>query len=167
MLSVLTEQSNIREMMKINLEQMRAATIQKMGILEKARPSLTTTIKTKQALRCILKHLKQGIRELHSSGLIDAFEFQKLNQSVTLKTKFLSTVRILKVIKPTLIFEEIPWLHDDAELLDFIYSNIKNRLFNDGDVVCEPGDYPEGVYLIVSGIYTSILILLFLNIKLY
>lgn len=152
MLPTLTEQSNIRAVIKINLEQIRATITQKMGMLEKARPSLTTTIKTKQSLRCVLKHLNHGIRELRASGLIDSFEFQKLNRSVSLKTKFLSNVQILEVIPPTLIFQEIAWLYNEDEVLEYIYSNVKNQIFNAGDILCEPGDYLEGIYIIVAGI---------------
>ena len=56
-------------------------------MLQRVHPGIAVSVKTRQAIRTVLNHSRDTIRELQGAGLIDESETHKL-EKVNKKTQF-------------------------------------------------------------------------------
>ncbi|KAL5006670.1 hypothetical protein ScPMuIL_015476 [Solemya velum] len=130
----------------------RLDVIRCLGMLQKQHPDIALSIKTRQAIRSVLNNLRDGIHELLLDGILDESEGQKLEHMVEARMKrLLSAPPSLPLPPPDKMLNNVCWLRNDPELIEYIKSKAKLLSFNYEDVIIHEGDPPGGIYIIVSG----------------
>lgn len=70
MLVQMIDNKIIREYCRVELESNRLAITKELGLIQKDRPWIAITVKTKQAIRSTLNNIRESIIELKISGMI-------------------------------------------------------------------------------------------------
>ena len=60
-------------------------------MLQRVHPGIAVSVKTRQAIRTVLNHSRDAIRELQGAGLIDESEAHKLEKVLEFHKKILIT----------------------------------------------------------------------------
>ncbi|KAK6191717.1 hypothetical protein SNE40_003328 [Patella caerulea] len=124
-----------------------------LGILQKEHPQIALSVKTRQAARSVLNSLRDGIQKLLEDGVLQESETEKLHQKVEDKMKkVLSLPPKIPVPPPDKMLNNVTWLEQDQEIIDFIKARAKLVNYSFDDVIVKEGDASDGIYIIVSGL---------------
>ncbi|RZC32845.1 Na H Exchanger, cNMP binding, and/or Ion trans domain containing protein [Asbolus verrucosus] len=82
LLPFIIDHRKIREEMKRKIEEDRLMVLKLLGLLQKDRPWIAITVKTKQAIRTILNSMREAINQLKTAGWVDESEQIKLMKSM-------------------------------------------------------------------------------------
>ncbi|XP_017767912.1 PREDICTED: sodium/hydrogen exchanger 10-like [Nicrophorus vespilloides] len=152
MLPYIADNKEIKDELMFKLNSDRLAITQQLALIQKDRPWITITVKTKQAVASTLKHMQRGIMELKQCGITDKYEFNKLNASLEERLSWVWRLKSLQSIPPKTLFYEIPWMVDEMFIVEYLYENVATKVWDAGDVICEIGDVAEGVFILVAGV---------------
>ncbi|CAH1365961.1 unnamed protein product [Tenebrio molitor] len=152
MLPYMIDHEVIREHIRQKIEADRLNIIRLLGLLQKDKPWISITVKTKQAIRTVLCSMKAAISELKVSGWIDDFEGRKLTNLMDELYKNVTVMKSVQPSAPKIIFREVEWMAGDEHVIDFLFENVTVKKFEPGDVVFEEGNVAEGIYIVVTGL---------------
>lgn len=88
----------------------------------------------------------------HPLGWVDDFEYSKLMESLEECLKRARQIKAVQPCPPKVIFQEIPWIADDKDIMEYLYENVRTSVFDTGDVICAEGQVSDGIYIVVTGI---------------
>nr|CAD7259290.1 unnamed protein product [Timema shepardi] len=124
-----------------------------LGLMQRDRPWIAITVKTRQAIRSILNNLRDSVLELKDGGLLDAVEYPKLIEVVEDRLKYLRThIKMVEPCPPQILLKEVPWVVGDEAVAEFLLENAETTSFNYGDTIVSHGEIPDGIFIIVSGL---------------
>ncbi|XP_044265130.1 sodium/hydrogen exchanger 10-like isoform X2 [Tribolium madens] len=147
----IVDNDKIRESIREGIENDRLAITKRLGLAQKESPWVTTTVKTRLAMRTVLNSLKDDIYELKLSGWVDDLEYDKLLKSLSKRYKYVDAVKLIPPPTSKAVFKEISYMGDEPELIEFLYTNLSTKKFDPGEVVVKEGENLEGIYILISG----------------
>ncbi|XP_067000052.2 sperm-specific sodium:proton exchanger [Anabrus simplex] len=149
----IVDNPKIMEEIKQKVENDRLTVTKKLGLLQRDRPWIAVTVKTRQAIRSILNNLKDAVFELKDGGLLDDAEFIKLLEMVEERLKYSRThYKMVQPCPPQILLKEVPWVVGDEAVASFLLENTTLVNFNYGETMITHGSNPEGIYVLVSGL---------------
>ncbi|KAB0793968.1 hypothetical protein PPYR_13588 [Photinus pyralis] len=152
LLSQMIDHKDIREKCQARLDADRLAVTKELGIIQKDRPWIAVTVKTKQAVRSTLNSMNATVNDLKALGCLDDYEYFKLNQAVQERVKYVNTkMASVEPLSPKELLSEVPWMSDKL-IYHYLYNNVITKIFDPGDVVCVDGEVMEGIYIVVTGV---------------
>uniref|UniRef100_A0A8D0DNL7 Cyclic nucleotide-binding domain-containing protein n=1 Tax=Salvator merianae TaxID=96440 RepID=A0A8D0DNL7_SALMN len=104
------------------LEKNKQEAMKELGLMQRDYPDIVTAVKTKQAVQTVLNTASETLKFMISGGIVDKTEGDELQ-------KFLYMIFFF-----------------------FFQKKAKVLYFDYGDIICQEGDLPRGIYLIVSGV---------------
>ncbi|XP_024081925.1 sodium/hydrogen exchanger 10-like isoform X3 [Cimex lectularius] len=137
------------------LEADRLKVTKDLGLIQKDRPAIAITMKTRHAIRHIINIMSDCLNDLKEEGILDAIENKVLVSSLDLIRKKLRDISVVNPCPPDFILREIPWLHGDHDTSDFLLHHSRLSSYDTGDVIIKYGDDPVGLYVLVSGLVKS------------
>ncbi|KAL3276419.1 hypothetical protein HHI36_011804 [Cryptolaemus montrouzieri] len=155
MLDQMIPNKEIRQEMRRRMESDKLMITRELGLLQKEKPWIAVTVKTKQAIRTILNNMETAIEDLRSSGWIDHIEYKKLIESLNDKKKYVRRMKTINSSPPKIIFQEILWMGEDVQFIDFLFSKVISKIYEPGDLICVDGDKPIGIFIIITGLFKS------------
>lgn len=147
----IVDNDQIRETIREQIENDRLAITKRLGLAQRESPWVTTTVKTRLAMRSVLNSMKDDIHELKLSGWVDDIEYEKLIKSLSERYKYIDTLQLIQPPTSKAVFKEIPYMGDESELIEFLYTNVTTKKFNPGEMVINKGEIIEGIYIVISG----------------
>lgn len=151
MLNFMIDNDNIRNDMAQRMTHDKQFVIKLLGLVQKDKPWISITVKTKQAIRTVLNNMKDAFNELKISGWVDDYEYDKLMESLMKQYKFVSSITTVEPSPPKVIFKEVPWMGGEENIINFLYENVITKKFDPRDSVCKEGKAAEGIYVVVTG----------------
>lgn len=151
MLDQLLDVDLIREIYEINIQNEREYLISTMKRTQKERPWIVITIKTKQVIAATINVMHTGLLELKNAGYVDELEYEYIKLMLAERIKQFRTRRIMKPPSPRVIFNEVPWLRENPEIIEYLYETAITVRFRPGDIIMRDGYKAEGVYIVISG----------------
>lgn len=152
MLPYTIDNKKIREEIKQKIEHDKVVITKLLGLVQKEKPWIAITVKTKQAIRTILNSMKEAMNQLKIAGWIDNYEQEKLNQVMgDLYTK-VNSIKTVQPSPPKVIFREVAWMAGDQPVIDFLFENVTVKKFEPGDIVFGEGQVADGIYIVVTGL---------------
>ncbi|CAG2053569.1 unnamed protein product [Timema podura] len=168
----IVDNKRILDEMKLKVEANRLTVTKELGLMQRDRPWIAITVKTRQAIRSILNNLKDSVLELKDGGmliafmysvilqltfdiegLLDAVEYPKLIEVVEDRLKYLRThIKMVEPCPPQILLKEVPWVVGDEAVAEFLLENAETTSFNYGDTIVSHGEIPDGIFIIVSGL---------------
>ncbi|XP_044264140.1 sodium/hydrogen exchanger 10-like [Tribolium madens] len=147
------DNEKIRLIIKEKMQEDRLAIVKRISMFVKHGGWLVPTVKTKAALRAVINSMIDDLHELKISGWVDEVEYNKLFKSLGERSKYVNSIKSIAPTLPRKIFEEVPYIGDDCELINFLYNNIATKKFDPGDVIVSEEDITEGIYIVVTGMF--------------
>nr|CAD7194386.1 unnamed protein product [Timema douglasi] len=149
----IVDNKRILDEMKLKVESNRLTVTKELGLMQRDRPWIAITVKTRQAIRSILNNLRDSVLELKDGGLLDAVEYPKLIEVVEDRLKYLRThIKMVEPCPPQILLKEVPWVVGDEAVAEFLLENAETTSFNYGDAIVSHGEIPDGIFIIVSGL---------------
>uniref|UniRef100_A0A8D0DQY6 Cyclic nucleotide-binding domain-containing protein n=1 Tax=Salvator merianae TaxID=96440 RepID=A0A8D0DQY6_SALMN len=123
------------------------------GLMQRDYPDIVTAVKTKQAVQTVLNTASETLKFMISGGIVDKTEGDELQKMILIKQKDLATLPST-IAPPSAhdLLRNVIWLQNDRKQMEFIQKKAKVLYFDYGDIICQEGDLPRGIYLIVSGV---------------
>lgn len=84
-------------------------------------------------------------------GWVDEVEYTKLKISLADRYKYVHRMKPIQPPAPRTIFENVPWMGSDQELINFLYNHVNTKKFDPGDVVLAEKTLTEGIYILIAG----------------
>ncbi|XP_063905704.1 sodium/hydrogen exchanger 10-like isoform X3 [Zophobas morio] len=144
------DDEKIREIVKEKIDSDRLALTYKLGTFQNEFPHVATTVKTKLAMRMVLNSMKDDVHELKVAGWVDDVENAKLLNALGERYTFIDSLNIIQPVSTKLIFREIPYMVENEEI-EFLYTQLTTRKFEQHEVVYKEGDIAENIYILISG----------------
>nr|CAD7452751.1 unnamed protein product [Timema tahoe] len=117
----IVDNKRILDEMKLKVEANRLTVTKELGLMQRDRPWIAITVKTRQAIRSILNNLKDSVLELKDGGLLDAVEYPKLMEVVEDRLKYLRThIKMVEPCPPQILLKEVPWVVGDEAVAEFL-----------------------------------------------
>ncbi|ESO97538.1 hypothetical protein LOTGIDRAFT_152631 [Lottia gigantea] len=139
--------------LKQNCDTGKLDVIRCLGILQKENPQIALSVKTRQAARSVLNSLRDGVQKLLEDGVLQESETEKLNHKIEAKMKkLLQLPTTIPVPPPDRMLNNVTWLEDDQETIDFIKARSQLINYNHDEALVKEGDASDGIYIIVSGL---------------
>ncbi|KAB0799080.1 hypothetical protein PPYR_06960 [Photinus pyralis] len=152
MLSQIIDHKGIREKCQDQIDGDRLSVTKELGIIQKDRPWIAVTVKTKQAVRSTLNSMKAAVDDLKALGWLDEYEYFKLNKALEERHKYVDTkMTSVEPLSPKELLKEVSWMSDQSTY-HYLYNNVVTKLFDPGDIICADGDLMDGIYIIVTGL---------------
>ncbi|RZC35365.1 sodium/hydrogen exchanger 10-like, partial [Asbolus verrucosus] len=152
-LKTIVDNNRIRDILQSRIDADRLSVTKIYGICQKDRPWVAITLKTRLVIEAVLNSMKEDIQELKASGWIDDAEYLKLSKSLLERSRNASLIKSIQPLTPRMIFNEVSWMGDDDEVINFLFENITNKKFDPGDTMCSEGDIAEGIYIVIAGLF--------------
>ncbi|XP_068894518.1 sperm-specific sodium:proton exchanger-like isoform X3 [Tenebrio molitor] len=149
----IVDNENIRESIKDQIDTDRLIISKLLGIAQKERPWIAVSVKTKLAASAVLESMKYDIKDLKISGWVDEVEYTKLKISLADRYKYVHRMKPIQPPAPRTIFENVPWMGSDQELINFLYNHVNTKKFDPGDVVLAEKTLTEGIYILIAGVF--------------
>ncbi|XP_017770748.1 PREDICTED: sodium/hydrogen exchanger 10-like [Nicrophorus vespilloides] len=151
-ISQLIEVRLIRDILLKQVHDEKHTLIKEMEQVQKERPWIAITVKTKQAIRTTLNAMEEALNELKFSGFVDNIEYALIYKEIFEKQKVLRNMKFVQPSPPKVIFNEVPWMAEDAEIIEFLYNHVQTVSWDVGEIVCKDGNFSAGVYIVVTGL---------------
>ncbi|KAK9881861.1 hypothetical protein WA026_018061 [Henosepilachna vigintioctopunctata] len=155
MLDQMIPNKEIRQEMRQRMESDKLAVTKELGLIQKEKPWIAITVKTKQAIRTILNNMEIALEDLRASGWIDHMEYKKLIESVNEKKKYARRMKIINSSPPKVIFQEVIWMGDETQIIDFLFKGVHTKIYEPGEAICVEGEKPPGIFIIITGLFKS------------
>ncbi|KAM6459131.1 solute carrier family 9 member C1-like [Liasis olivaceus] len=126
--------------------------MKELGLMQRDYPDIVIAVKTKQAVQTVLNTAFETLKFMISGGIVDKNEGAELNKVILLKRNQLA--RLPPTIAPPTAHDllcNIVWLQNNKTQMEYIQKKAKILYYDYGDVICEEGELPQGIHLIVSG----------------
>ncbi|XP_025020563.1 sodium/hydrogen exchanger 10-like [Python bivittatus] len=126
--------------------------MKELGLMQRDYPDIVIAVKTKQAVQTVLNTAFETLKFMISGGIVDKNEGAELNKVILLKRNQLA--RLPPTIAPPTAHDllcNIVWLQNNKNQMEYIQKKAKVLYYDYGDVICEEGELPQGIHLIVSG----------------
>lgn len=149
----MVENKVVRDSIKKQIEDDRLMVTKELGMIQKDSPWIAISIKTKQATRATLNHMRSAVTDLKMSGFVDEFEYDKLKDSIEESLKQERLLRVVTMSSPKRLFREVQWTGFHSEIADYLYENISTQIWDTGDIIVKCGKKPEAVYILVTGLF--------------
>ncbi|RZC32726.1 sodium/hydrogen exchanger 10-like, partial [Asbolus verrucosus] len=149
----IVDHEKIQDELRHRMEQDRVTITKLLGVVQKERPWIAITVKTKQAIRTIINSMKEALFYLKATGWTDNYEHKKLMISITELYKYVGSIKTVQPSAPKVIFKEVPWMAGDEAVFDFLFENVTVKKFEPGDVVFGEGKVADGIYIVVTGLF--------------
>ncbi|KAJ3638979.1 hypothetical protein MTP99_002306 [Tenebrio molitor] len=153
MLPHMIDNKVIREEVKQKSEKDKVFVTNLLGLVQKEKPWIAITVKTKQAIRTILNSMREAIYQLRMAGWVDDYEEEKLTNELEELYKTVNGIKSVQPSAPKVIFKEVPWMSGDQPVIDFLFENVTVKKFEPGDVVFGEGQVADGIYIVVTGLF--------------
>ncbi|XP_008199758.2 solute carrier family 9 member C1 isoform X2 [Tribolium castaneum] len=153
MLPYLIDNKQVREEVKMKLNCDRVLITKMLGLIQKEKPWVAITVKTKQAIRTILSNMSEAVNHLRVGGWIDNFEQEKLLLAMDVLYDRVNAIEMVQPSAPKVIFKEVAWMAEDEDVINFLFENVTVKKFDTGDVVFDEGDVADGIYIVVTGLF--------------
>ncbi|KAJ3638984.1 hypothetical protein MTP99_002311 [Tenebrio molitor] len=88
-----------------------------LGVVQKEKPWIAITVKTKQAISTILHAMNEAIEHLKISGWLDDFECNKMLISLRELSNKVSMIQSVTPSAPRVIFKEVALMAGDKEVI--------------------------------------------------
>ncbi|KAK6191720.1 hypothetical protein SNE40_003331 [Patella caerulea] len=149
----MVDSKDIAKQLKHHCDSSKLDVIRCLGLLQKQHPDIALSVKTRQAVRSVLNNLRDGIRELHEDGVLIESERDKLQKMVEVQMKLLlSAPPTIPIPAPDKLLNNVTWLQNDQQLIEYFKSRAKLESYNYDEVILKEGDPTQGIYIIVSGL---------------
>ncbi|KAK9883835.1 hypothetical protein WA026_002031 [Henosepilachna vigintioctopunctata] len=142
----------ITEEILTDIEKDIAIVTAELGMIQRNLPQVATNFKTKQAIRTILNSISEEINQIQVSGWIEELEYQLLMGTVYERHRFLRGLTNVEWSSPKSLFQEIPWLKDDPELMETLYTKVQIMNYAPKELVIVNDEVAKGVYLVLVGL---------------
>ncbi|XP_044263875.1 sodium/hydrogen exchanger 11-like isoform X4 [Tribolium madens] len=123
------------------------------GVVQKERPWVAITVKTKQAIRTVLSSMNDAINQLKIAGWVDNYEQEKLEFAMAELYKKVNAIKMVQPSPPQVIFKEVSWMPIENEVIDYLFDNVSVKKFEPGDIVFGEGTVADGIYIVVTGLF--------------
>ncbi|XP_044264363.1 sodium/hydrogen exchanger 10-like [Tribolium madens] len=153
MLPYIIDNNTIREEIKQKIERDKVIITKLLGVIQKEKPWIAITVKTKQAIRTILNSMKEAANQLKIAGWVDDYEQEKLTQVIGELWSKVNSIKTVQPSAPKVIFKEVAWMAGDQNVIDFLFENVTVKKFEPGDVVFGEGTVADGIYIVVTGLF--------------
>ncbi|XP_044757843.1 sodium/hydrogen exchanger 10-like [Coccinella septempunctata] len=153
MLDQMIPNMKIRQEMRLTMERDKLAVTKELGLIQKEKPWIAITVKTKQAIRTILNNMETAIDDLRSSGWVDHIEYKKLTESLNTRRKQVRQMKMINSCPPKVIFQEIIWMADESHVIEFLFDHVTTKIYEPGDVIYSENQKPCGVIIIITGLF--------------
>ncbi|XP_063145340.1 sodium/hydrogen exchanger 10-like [Candoia aspera] len=134
------------------LEKNKQEAMKELGLMQRDYPDIVIAVKTKQAVQTVLNTAFETLKFMISGGIVDKNEGVELNKVILLKKQQLASLP--STIAPPTVHDllcNIVWLQNNKKQIEYIQKKAKILYFDYGDVICEEGEVPQGIHLVVSG----------------
>ncbi|KAH0621027.1 hypothetical protein JD844_022028 [Phrynosoma platyrhinos] len=123
------------------LERNKQEAMKELGLMQRDYPEIVTAVKTKQAVQIVLNRASETLRFMRSGGIM-----------ILLKKKQLAKLPPT-IAPPTAqeLLHNVVWLQDNRNQIEYIQRKAKILYYDYGDIICDEGELPQGIHLIVSG----------------
>ncbi|KYO41575.1 sodium/hydrogen exchanger 11 [Alligator mississippiensis] len=134
------------------MEKNKQDAMKELGLMQRDYPDIVTALKTKQAVQTVLNTASETLKVLISGGIVDKNEGAKIEKMILIKKKQLGTLPST-IAPPTAeeLLRNISWLENEKKQIEFIQKKARLLCYDYGDVICEEGEMPQGIHLIISG----------------
>ncbi|KYB26255.1 hypothetical protein TcasGA2_TC033683 [Tribolium castaneum] len=153
MLPYLIDNKQVRDEVKMKLDSDRVVITKMLGFIQKEKPWVAITVKTKQAIRTILSNMSEALNQLKVAGWIDNFEQDKLLMAMDVLYERVNAIKMVQPSAPKLIFKEVAWMAEDERVINYLFENVTLKKFDTGDIVFEEGDIADCIYIVVTGLF--------------
>ncbi|XP_044264248.1 sodium/hydrogen exchanger 10-like [Tribolium madens] len=153
LLPYLIDNKKAREEIKMKLDNDRLLITKMLGLIQKEKPWVAITVKSKQAIRTILSCMSEAVTQLKVGGWIDNFEQDKLLVAMDVLYERVNAIGMVQPSAPKVIFKEVAWMAEDEDVINFLFENVTVKKFDTGDVVFDEGDVADGIYIVVTGLF--------------
>ncbi|XP_053251595.1 sodium/hydrogen exchanger 10-like isoform X2 [Podarcis raffonei] len=134
------------------LEMNKQEAMKELGLMQRDYPEIVTGVKTKQAVQTVLNTASETLKFMISGGIVDKTEGAELHKMILIKKQQLATLPST-IAPPTAqeLLRNVIWLQNDKKQVEYIQRKAKILYYDYGDMICEEGELPQGIHLIVSG----------------
>ncbi|EFA06222.2 Sodium/hydrogen exchanger 10-like Protein [Tribolium castaneum] len=152
MLPYIIDNKKIREEIKAKIENDKIVITKLLGVVQKERPWVAITVKTKQAIRTVLSSMNDAINQLKIAGWVDNYEREKLEFAMAELYKKVNAIKMVQPSPPQVIFKEVSWMPIETEVIDYLFDNVTVKKFEPGETVFGEGTVADGIYIVVTGL---------------
>ncbi|XP_060625839.2 solute carrier family 9 member C1-like [Anolis sagrei] len=134
------------------LETNKQEAMKELGLMQRDYPEIVTAVKTRQAVQTVLNTASETLKFMISGGIVDKNEGAELHKMILVKKKQLAKLPPT-IAPPTAqqLLHNVMWLQDNKNQIEYIQKKAKILYYDYGDIICEEGELPQGIHLIVSG----------------
>lgn len=151
-LPTLIELKIIRDLYRKSINAEKTILMQKMAIVQKERPWIAITVRTKQAIRTTLTALEDSLNEYKVTGVIDNIEYTFIYDEIFIKQKILRGIKFIQTTSPKTIFKEVIWMSDDESVVDSLLQKAHLIKLEPDEVIVKHGRHYLGIYIVVAGV---------------
>ncbi|KAK9410143.1 sodium/hydrogen exchanger 11-like [Crotalus adamanteus] len=126
--------------------------MKELGLMQRDYPDIVIAVKTRQAVQTVLNTAFETLKFMISGGIVDKNEGNELYKMILLRKHQLG--KLPPTIAPPTAHDllcNIVWLQGNKKQIEYIQKKAKIHYYDYGDSICEEGDMPQGIHLIVSG----------------
>ncbi|XP_025836272.1 sodium/hydrogen exchanger 10-like isoform X2 [Agrilus planipennis] len=152
MLQQMIDNEKVRETCRLDIERDRLMITRQLGLIQKDRPWITITVKTKQAIIATLNSIKNVINEIKVSGWVDDIEHRKLTDSLYEQFRLVNNLKAVQPSTPREMIKEIPWMAGEDILAEILFEKVIPKTFEAGEIICAEGTIAPGVFVIIQGL---------------
>ncbi|XP_039187179.1 sodium/hydrogen exchanger 10-like [Crotalus tigris] len=134
------------------LENNKQEAMKELGLMQRDYPDIVIAVKTRQAVQTVLNTAFETLKFMISGGIVDKNEGNELYKMILLRKHQLG--KLPPTIAPPTAHDllcNIVWLQGNKKQIEYIQKKAKIHYYDYGDSICEEGDMPQGIHLIVSG----------------
>ncbi|XP_070591850.1 solute carrier family 9 member C1-like [Erythrolamprus reginae] len=134
------------------LEKNKEEAMKELGLMQRDYPDIVIAVKTRQAVQTVLNTAFETLKIMISGGIVDKNEGNELHKVILLRKRQLG--RLPPTIAPPTARDllcNIVWLQGNKKQIDYIQKKANILYYDYGDNICEEGDMPQGIHLIISG----------------
>uniref|UniRef100_A0A0K8S6J0 Cyclic nucleotide-binding domain-containing protein n=1 Tax=Lygus hesperus TaxID=30085 RepID=A0A0K8S6J0_LYGHE len=137
------------------MENERRIVTKELGLIQKDRPTIAITIKTRHAVRHVINTMNDCVDDMKEEGMLDWSENQTLKSALLKVKKRIRNLILISPSPPDWIIKEVPWLFGDHETCNFFSEHAMLSSYAQKDIIIYHGDEPYGLYILVSGLVRS------------
>ena len=140
-------------LLKDEIRQNRLNALKYIRNMHENYPEATVGIETKDAIRSVLNHERNTIKNLRSEGMLEADEAGRMITAVEERMKDVKERSLdLRLPEPEEVLREVNWLKGmPNELISKIVSASEPKIYNEGDTVMSQGGVGDGMIVITRG----------------
>ncbi|KAG8125633.1 hypothetical protein E2320_020787, partial [Naja naja] len=134
------------------LEMNKQEAMKELGLMQRDYPDIVIAVKTRQAVQTVLNTAFETLKFMIAGGIVDKNEGNELHKVILLRKQHLG--RLPPTIAPPTAHDllcNIVWLQGNKKQIEYIQKKANILYYDYGDNICEEGDMPQGIHLIISG----------------